>query len=686
MKRTLVILALLLCLCGLAAAEEIAIVNVDASSWIEGKDPSAYVPYRMIDGAETTAFQFSTKTTPLGKAYVYFYLAAPSEVSALWIKNGFWKITDGLDQYTRNSRVKSMAVAFQYDGSTHYTDAQTITLPDDKSRQDWTRVNLGSHPNVVSVRFQIKSIYQGSKYKNDVCISEVRFVGSGAPSSSAPTGALYGLAKQKLATRSGPGTTYSETGTYNVAGQYIRVLSRAWDSRNEIWWVKCEIPYRNEIRVLWTGYKRFDASTLPLESIPIEGQGGGMSVPTVPPVVTAPPVVTIPPVVTAPPSAGGDWSSVFRAFVMEGQYRYDGMFVTDMGGEAAFALYDMDGNGVPELLMSNGDESMAGKTNLVYAYIGGRAEYAGDAGFRESEMQYYPGSPYPGLFCMDGNMGYYQTEYYTLVNGSAINQEDVVAYQYYPEDDPYTWLEEPIVQPLTGDDALYALVTGGMQPETLTMYTVAQINAMGGWDAFAQPFLGGAAADPRWRDVYRAFILSDTYRVYLYNPDPELHQMLKATDPQDTDFALFDLDGDGTPELLVQTFFGPEQIDVFTVVDGYTVLLGTMGGDNFFQDVFWLPGRPGLITLMGGPAMEIDRYTVQDFALVHTPVGRTLVDDNGESTVGVQMNVIDGSLYQQLYNKLVRWQPNVGASLTWKNRSALQSAADWSAFWATLPE
>jgi hypothetical protein len=55
-----------------------------------------------------------------------------------------------------------------------------------------------------------------------------------------------------------------------VKGQYIRVLTRAYDKRNGIWWVKCEIPYRNEIRVLWTGYKRFDASQLSLESIPLD--------------------------------------------------------------------------------------------------------------------------------------------------------------------------------------------------------------------------------------------------------------------------------------------------------------------------------------------------------------------------------------------------------------------------------
>ncbi len=87
------------------------------------------------------------------------------------------------------------------------------------------------------------------------------------PASADPAN-LYGLAIQKLATRSGPGTSYKDAGTYEMKGKYIHVLSRAYS--NGVWWVKCEIPYQGEVRVLWTGYKRFDASTLPLEAIPLE--------------------------------------------------------------------------------------------------------------------------------------------------------------------------------------------------------------------------------------------------------------------------------------------------------------------------------------------------------------------------------------------------------------------------------
>ena len=84
------------------------------------------------------------------------------------------------------------------------------------------------------------------------------------------TGRLFGLTIDKLATRKGPGTQYEGGGTYSVKGEYIEVLAKAYDKRNGIWWVKCVIPYHGEERILWTGYKRFDKNTLPLDMIPEE--------------------------------------------------------------------------------------------------------------------------------------------------------------------------------------------------------------------------------------------------------------------------------------------------------------------------------------------------------------------------------------------------------------------------------
>ena len=162
---------------GTDGLKQIPVQNVTATSYIgEKKGDDTYAPFRMIDGLEETSFQFRTSETKLGKEYLYFTFAQPVMIDELWIKNGFWRYTDGYDQYVRNSRVKVMTVDYLYEGRSDYSDAEKITLKDDKKRKDWIKLNLGPKEKVTSVRFLIQKIYQGSKFKKDVCISEVMFV------------------------------------------------------------------------------------------------------------------------------------------------------------------------------------------------------------------------------------------------------------------------------------------------------------------------------------------------------------------------------------------------------------------------------------------------------------------------------------------------------------------------------
>ena len=74
------------------------------------------------------------------------------------------------------------------------------------------------------------------------------------------------LAEQRLATRNGPGTKYRETASFDLAGSYVKVLSRAWD-HNDICWVECEVEYRGRLARVYTGLKRFacpDPSQIPV--------------------------------------------------------------------------------------------------------------------------------------------------------------------------------------------------------------------------------------------------------------------------------------------------------------------------------------------------------------------------------------------------------------------------------------
>ncbi|MBQ8094350.1 MAG: hypothetical protein IJ242_12365 [Clostridia bacterium] len=92
----------------------------------------------------------------------------------------------------------------------------------------------------------------------------------GASKSSASQAQIYALAAQKLAINSGPGTKtyFKELGTYDVKGQYVEVLAKAYDPNNGIWWLKVRIPGTNVTG--WTGKKRFDDSTYDINAVPTE--------------------------------------------------------------------------------------------------------------------------------------------------------------------------------------------------------------------------------------------------------------------------------------------------------------------------------------------------------------------------------------------------------------------------------
>ena len=81
---------------------------------------------------------------------------------------------------------------------------------------------------------------------------------------------LYAGLTQKLATRTGPGTWYDEPGTF-FSGSWsytsVRVLTRAWDSRNDIWWVQVEFTSGGKDYRAYTGLKRVSVN---INSVPDE--------------------------------------------------------------------------------------------------------------------------------------------------------------------------------------------------------------------------------------------------------------------------------------------------------------------------------------------------------------------------------------------------------------------------------
>lgn len=78
---------------------------------------------------------------------------------------------------------------------------------------------------------------------------------------------VYATLNQKMATRTGPGTKYTEPGTFLRSGDLVTVRSKAWDSANEVWWVQVEFEVYGEKMRAYTGAKRVNVN---LNAVPTE--------------------------------------------------------------------------------------------------------------------------------------------------------------------------------------------------------------------------------------------------------------------------------------------------------------------------------------------------------------------------------------------------------------------------------
>lgn len=71
-----------------------------------------------------------------------------------------------------------------------------------------------------------------------------------------PSAGLRGRILKTLATRSGPSNYYDEPGSFLSIGDEVNVISKAWDSENELWWYQVEFfADKSWYRAYTTGYR-----------------------------------------------------------------------------------------------------------------------------------------------------------------------------------------------------------------------------------------------------------------------------------------------------------------------------------------------------------------------------------------------------------------------------------------------
>ena len=153
----------------------LAISGVYAPAEYAGsKGSRKYGPVNVLDSDESSAWQYAQENTGNGyKTYIILYLAEPAKVETLRVKNGFWKVTDGIDQYWRNNRVQTATISFQYAGSEDFRDGISYTFEDRKSIGE---IPLSGREDVTAVRFDIETVYRGERF-DEVAITMMELIG-----------------------------------------------------------------------------------------------------------------------------------------------------------------------------------------------------------------------------------------------------------------------------------------------------------------------------------------------------------------------------------------------------------------------------------------------------------------------------------------------------------------------------
>ena len=240
-----------------------------------------------------------------------------------------------------------------------------------------------------------------------------------------------------------------------------------------------------------------------------------------------------------------------------------------------FNLHDLDGDGTPELLVSEND----GHANGVYIFTVQNGKLRELGGYGSYGDFLYDPVNQRILSCFLGQ-GYFYETLYQLTDGQMvelitfhnnegvtedesewyyeINDNRVTAEEYQAEQDRYSYAgdyESPFARKYE--------ITAKEINRVFDSYT-PQLNTDPTPESIPQPALA-PNPEPPWKALYAT----------------ELQRHADAYDPM---FNLYDLDGDGTPELLMSDDkCHAAGVDIFMVRDGELLALGSYGSWGEFQ-------------------------------------------------------------------------------------------------------
>ena len=202
------------------------------------------------------------------------------------------------------------------------------------------------------------------------------------------------------------------------------------------------------------------------------------------------------------------WYEIYRVLVNSITWsEYTDLF-DDYYATVKYAICDIDKDGVPELITTNGSSDMADSKGYVFSFDS-EVQYLGTAGYRDVYFwRDASGERYPGIFTFIGNTGF-MTGYGYVLNDGLLQEITIETTEEYQEDDGTSAVKENRV---TDDDELYSAYKSEDRQE-LEMLSEYEINSIG-WDAFV-----GRYVDSPMSSMVNGIVLDSDDRFSVIIPD-----------------------------------------------------------------------------------------------------------------------------------------------------------------------
>ena len=329
-----------------------------------------------------------------------------------------------------------------------------------------------------------------------------------------------------------------------------------------------------------------------------------------------------------------DWSAAYQNYVLNRKFLNYGDSTLGYGdlesGPAliTFALHDMNGDAVPELIIFNGFNGRDLQANYVFTYTGTEVAYCG-----KTLAAAYAVDDYPGLFSSMTSTGSYLEEQYTgqYAEITYLDYHSLYGTTVTKESVSVTGLpissSGRIIISRTANDAVYE--AGQRAPHYLATVTWQELNTEG-WDSFVRRYSGEVVEIPlqvgetSWSAAYESFVVEEEYL--------STGLTFSSDENSQPHFSLCDLDRNGVPELLAFNGLGPMtggNTYVFTCKDGQVQQVGSLHEGSGYPYRYEGSSYPGLFVNWGeGTSHQQLYFEMNGEQLVEMPVRIVAMTEN----------------------------------------------------------